>query len=300
MKESAGDRNRGACGRSAPPYPPGASDLIYDLEGHYRIERELAGRLRHASRGERRALYTAVYEELFQRVPGHPQLRARDEFASLARRHREVERQAAFLQPFLGRGEVFMEVGAGDCALSVAMAPHARKVLAIDVAEDIVRKRGLPENFQLILSDGCSIPVPPGSVQLAFSDQLMEHLHPEDAAAQLVEICRALAPGGRYVCITPNKLYGPSDVSGAFDAIASGLHLREYTAGELTALLREAGLGKLTFYVGARGKYLKCPARIILLLEGLLSSLPHRLCRSLARLAPMRALLGLRVVAEKQ
>jgi hypothetical protein len=31
----------------------------------------------------------------------------------------------------------------------------------------------------------------------------MEHLHPEDAFEQLRNIIRALAPGGRYVCITP-------------------------------------------------------------------------------------------------
>jgi SAM-dependent methyltransferase len=283
MKEFAGKQLEGA----------------YDLEGHYRIERELAGRLRHAPRAERRALYTEVYQELFQRVPEHPQLRARAEFASLARRHREVERQVGFLVPLLKRGDVFMEVGAGDCALAVAMTAHARKVLAIDVAEDIVRKKGLPDNFQLILSDGCSIPVPPCSVQLAFSDQLMEHLHPDDAVAQLAEIQRSLAPGGRYVCITPNKLYGPSDVSGHFDAVASGLHLREYSAEELAALLKEAGFGKVSFYAGARGVYRRMPYSLVSLLEKALKAIPGKAGRRIARFAPMRALLGLRVVAEK-
>ena len=45
-----------------------------DIESHYRVEVELAGRLRAAPRAERLGLYGAVYDELFRRVPTHPQL----------------------------------------------------------------------------------------------------------------------------------------------------------------------------------------------------------------------------------
>ena len=49
------------------------SDIVRSAENirqHYIIERELADRLRHASREERRAgLYAAVYNELFTK-PG--------------------------------------------------------------------------------------------------------------------------------------------------------------------------------------------------------------------------------------
>ena len=41
---------------------------------HYNIEKELANRLRNASKEERRHLYTFLYDELFRRVPLHPQL----------------------------------------------------------------------------------------------------------------------------------------------------------------------------------------------------------------------------------
>jgi hypothetical protein len=57
----------------------------------------------------------------------------------------------------------------------------------------------------------------------------MEHLHPEDALEQLQKIRRTLARGGVYVCITPNRVNGPHDVSGLFDDEARGLHLREYS-----------------------------------------------------------------------
>ncbi len=43
------------------------------IREHYEIEKELANRLRKASKPERRALYSALYDELYRRVPLHPQ-----------------------------------------------------------------------------------------------------------------------------------------------------------------------------------------------------------------------------------
>jgi SAM-dependent methyltransferase len=42
----------------------------------------------------------------------------------------------------------------------------------------------------------------------------MEHLHVEDAEAQLQEIHRVLRPGGHYVCTTPSVITGPHDILG--------------------------------------------------------------------------------------
>ncbi len=41
------------------------------IRAHYEIEKELASRLRNAGREERKYLYAALYDELFQRVPDH-------------------------------------------------------------------------------------------------------------------------------------------------------------------------------------------------------------------------------------
>src|SRR5712692_8694627 len=45
-----------------------------DLYRHYEIERELADQLRAAPPELRKELYRTVYNELFRRVPDHPQL----------------------------------------------------------------------------------------------------------------------------------------------------------------------------------------------------------------------------------
>jgi SAM-dependent methyltransferase len=272
---------------------------LAQVREHYVVERSLAEQLRNAPRAERAATYAAVYDELFRRIPHHPQLLARRSGDFAAQRRRSVEYQWRFVKRFLQRGDVFMEVGAGDCALCVRAAAWAARVYAVDVSEEITRGTQRPDNIELRLTTGSAVPVPPGTVHVAFSNQLMEHLHPEDALEQLREIWRSLAPGGLYVCVTPNRLSGPHDVSRHFDDEAKGLHLREYSARELRALLREAGFRELRFFAGARGRYLRVPYAAIALAEAFFSALPARLRKALAGLPPVRALLGVRVAAVK-
>ena len=266
------------------------------LRAHYRVERKLADRLRRAPDAEaRRRIFATMYDDLFRAVPDHPRLRAQSE--ALAERARDIDWDLAQLRPYLVAGSTFLEVGAGDCALSARVAEGANAVYAVDISD---RAAGpLPPNVRFVVSDGTSIPVPPGSVDLAFSDQLMEHLHPDDARVQLANIHRALRPGGVYFCITPNRLYGPSDISAHFDDEARGFHLREYSLRDIVAVLRESGFGRIRAYVGARGFFMRFPRILLEALEVALETLPVHLRRRLAGTKPMRAILGLRVAAVK-
>lgn len=265
------------------------------LREHYAVERELADRLRRAPRSRRRGLYTEVYDELFRRLPHHPQLTASPAGAD----RREIDGLLAFLDRFITPATVYMEIGPGDCALAMRVAPRVRHVYAVDVSETITGLAPRPANFTLKLSDGCSTEVPDGTVDLAFSNQLMEHLHPDDAAEQLANIHRSLAPGGRYVCFTPNRLNGPHDISSYFDDVASGFHLREYTARDIRRLFRAAGFEDVRFYAAAKGRVAECPYWLLAALEGALELLPRWISQRLAGTRALRALLGLRVVARK-
>ncbi len=180
------------------------------LKAHYEIERELASRLRRCAPNERLGLYSVVYDELFRRVPDHPMLtRKLDANATL----RAVGSQYRLIRQFLRPETEYLEVGPGDCTLAYAVAKEVRSVHAVDVSEVISSSESRPRNFRLYLSDGVSIPVASESITFAFSNQLMEHLHPDDALTQLRNIHRALARGGTYFCITPSALSGPHDVS---------------------------------------------------------------------------------------
>ena len=238
------------------------------IRHHYEIERELAQRLRNSSRAERGKLYSVVYDELFQKVPDHPQLWIKD---SLERRASQALPRLAMLQRFLRPNATYLEVGAGDCTLAFAVAPHVRRVVAVDVSDAITRNGEQPANFTLALSDGISIPAPPGTVDIAMSDQLMEHLHPDDALDHLRNIYRALAPGGAYVCATPNRHFGPHDISCDFDEVSTGFHLKEYSFTELADLFRAAGFFRLGVLLGGSGRFVQVPLCVGQLAESIVT-----------------------------
>lgn len=266
------------------------------LRQHYEVERELADRLRQATKEQRRTLYSAVYDELFKRVPLHPQHTNKSSPERLAA---DVAEKMQIVAPFLQRETVFLEVGPGDCEFAKTVATKVARVLAIDVSDEITRTRTLPENLQLVLSDGSTIPVAPGSVNVAYSNQLMEHLHPDDAVEQLRHLHAALVDGGVYLCITPSRLTGPHDISGVFDREATGFHLKEYTVGELAALFRSVGFTKVRIIFGGRGKFMLLPVFPAVICEKLLSLLPGGLRKAIALRPPFRWLFGVRLAGFK-
>lgn len=263
---------------------------------HYEVERELADALRNAPKGDRLGLYSRVYDELFQRVPLHPQL-TRKKSAEDTRA--VVDQQMAFVGRFLTEDSTYLEIGAGDCAFASEVGKRVAKVYAVDVSAEVGGAAAVPSNGEFVLSDGCSVPVPAGSVDVAYSNQLMEHLHPEDAVEQLQNLYRALAPGGRYVCATPNRLNGPHDVSQYFAYDAHGFHLKEYTTAELCRLFDEVGFRRSVPYVRALGRFFPVPAWVPAVTERALNALPQGVCRRLARRIPFRWVLGIFLVGTK-
>jgi SAM-dependent methyltransferase len=259
------------------------------LRAHYELERGLAERLRTAPVESRRRVYRDVYNELFRSLPDHPQLTRKADPESHAS---SLAAQVRLLGRYVRTGSTFLELGAGDCRLSNALAHRAAKVLAIDVSEEITRSEGRPENVLVLLTDGVEIPVPRRSVDTAYSNQLMEHLHPDDAREQLANVFEALAPGGAYVCATPNRLSGPHDISEYFDEVATGFHLREYTTGELRQLLLKAGFGDVKALVRLKQVVFELPTAPLIVAERLLGRLPHRARRAILRRTPLGKLFG--------
>ncbi len=259
------------------------------LSRHYGIERELADRLRTAPPEQRVSLYRTVYDELFLRVPDHPQS-TRKQDASQQRD--AAEWQLKILQHFLRPDTVYLEIGAGDCYLAGKVARQVRHVYAVEVSGVVAKGDPPPANFTLVLSDGIAIDVPEGSAQVAYSHQVMEHLHPEDAFRQLSEICRALSPAGVYICITPHRFSGPHDISKYFDIEATGFHLKEYTYSELRALFRRAGFSSTRAWMGLKGHFFPVPEIAVLAVEAVLRALPRKLRKGLATSFPLRSVFG--------
>ncbi len=274
----------------------GETRTFEQVREHYLIEKELASQLRNANKEARRNLYGQVYDELYRRVPHHEQLRRKTDSVSRAS---FADAQISLLKRYLHSNATFLEIGAGDCSLAFAVCTQVRKVYVVDVSEVITRSVKCPDNFELIISDGCNIGLPDGAVDVAYSHMLMEHLHPDDALEQLKNIHRSLRSGGVYLCVTPNGLSGPHDISMYFDEVATGFHLKEYTNTELTGIFRAVGFSRVYMLAGTKKVNIPVPFFAIRGLEDLLLVLPPSLRKKISRLAPIRLLLGIKLVAIK-
>lgn len=260
---------------------------------HYRLERKLANRLRSATRGARLALYTEIYKELFASLPDHPQrLRQHSDTSHVAVQMRKIRNE-------IQRQSVFLEIGCGDAALGFAAAKTAHTVYGIDVTEALVDLQAAPSNFRFLRTDGIGIPLPNAATDFAFSNQLVEHLHPEDAADHVREVCRVLKPGGRYLCITPSRVTGPHDVSCYFEYESTGLHLREYDYGTLREIFCDAGFRAISCTTWIWGHRLWLPYSLLRAVEASLLSLPPHWRARLTRPGSVQAVLGLNLIATK-
>jgi len=104
---------------------------------------------------------------------------------------------------------VIADLGAGEGTISQLMAQRAEKVIAIDNSEKMVefgselaKKHGIA-NLEYRLGDLEHVPIPDGTVDLAFLSQALHHArHPERAIA---EAWRILKPGGRIAILDLNR-----------------------------------------------------------------------------------------------
>lgn len=256
------------------------------LRHHYEVEKALAARLK-ASRTpqERAAIYATMYQELFREVPDHPRLTARRDAAA---EQLQVARLLHLLAPRLHPDAEYVEFGAGTCALAVAVAPRVRRVRVVEIADQVPADAARPANFELVLYDGWNLPLPGASADVVFSEQFLEHLHPDDAQHHLQIVQHLLRPGGRYVLRTPERWTGPHDISRAFAAEPQGFHLREWTFRELAQAARAAGFSNVRAYWNARGTRAAVPLVAFSVLERSMPAWPRALRHSLGhRLIPM-------------
>jgi len=265
------------------------------LYEHYQIEKELAAKLKHSSKAERMKLYKSLYDELFKRVPNHPQLTIRNDHD---KQSFLVRLQMELLSKFLTPEQTFLEIGCGNCCLSFEVSKYVRNVYGVDVSKVVTDNVNVPNNFELIISDGISIAVPAESIDIAYSNQLLEHLHPEDMMEHLQQVYRILVVGGKYICITPHRYMGPHDISGYFENEAKGFHLHEYTNKELSNLFKITGFSNVRSYMRVRGYYANLSTYPAIFVENLIESIPHGIRKKISRTI-FKNVLAIRLIATK-
>jgi SAM-dependent methyltransferase len=244
------------------------------LRNHYLVEKALADRLRASTREERLELFPKLYDELFAKVPDHPRLHRRESEEEL---RRSVAARMAIVRESITPETVFMEIAPGDCALACEVARHVKTVYAADISDQRAPGLEAPPNFHMVVFDGLHLDVEPGSVDVAFSYQFLEHLHPEDLDPHFQVVARALKGGGLYILDTPHAFSGPHDISRYFSRTADAFHMHEWTYREIRDLGRRHGFGRMSVFRFGRRWDTPLALMATLAAEGILSLLPASL-----------------------
>jgi len=156
--------------------PLPANRTYEQVLNHYLVEKAIAERLRSANREERKRIYATMYDELFRKVADHSRLIQRDD-EQLTRMANKSK--FALVRKFLKPSSIFVEFAPGDCRFAMEVANHVKNVYAIDISDQRNHSSIAPNNFSLIIYDGYVLEnIPANSVDIVFSDQFIEHLHP--------------------------------------------------------------------------------------------------------------------------
>ncbi|MDA7980577.1 MAG: class I SAM-dependent methyltransferase [Pirellulales bacterium] len=147
------------------------------------------------------------------------------------------------------------EVGYGSGAVLEEVAKAGFGVSGIEVSTRMREQalKRLPEHTHngIHLGDFLSLElgVETGTFQVAYWNDVFEHIPPDENLDYLSKLYGLLAPGGVLLTITPNWHMRPGDITGLYKpprTEAEGFHLREYTLREMVLLLRRAGFAKIS------------------------------------------------------
>lgn len=161
---------------------------------------------------------------------------------------------AANISVFAGRD--VLDYGCGFGQSTAYLSPHARRVIGLDastVCIDLAKKAyGHLANVEFMVHQSSVLPLADESLDAVYSNDLFEHMHPDDGVRHLMEIHRILKKGGQYLLWTPAAEVGPSDGTKWFFPTGCGFkpicgHLKEYTGSELAAVVRQAGFSKIDY-----------------------------------------------------
>jgi len=254
---------------------------VEQVRKHFEIEKSIAEKLKRANREERKKIFPVMYHELFTKVPDHPRL---NETKIIDTNSPTLQ----FLKKYLNDSTVYVEFGPGDCQLASIVCKYTKKVIAVDISDQRKDESRFPSNLELIIYDGYDLNIERGSVDVVFSDQFIEHLHPEDVEYHFQLVKRILHDEGLYIFRTPHAYFGPHDISKFFSDEPEGFHLKEWTHSEIEEILKKVNFTSWDGFWRINNKlnkeYMKIPFGYFKIAEAMLKGLPKKPQKKVSRL----------------
>lgn len=148
-----------------------------------------------------------------------------------------------------------IDIGCGPGESTELISRYASFVYGLEyssfILEEAKKEYRQIENIEFLAIEGIRLPFGDGSIDLAYSNDVVEHLHPDDAFMHFQEVLRVLRNDGKYYFWTPGSNSGPHDFTQNFYLKGFGVgpmasHIREYSFAEMIEILKEAGYRKVS------------------------------------------------------
>lgn len=210
-----------------------------DLIQAYEIESEFHLKVRRETDPEvRERLFSEVYgriHELHEKGGWHDRAAEARSKARLVR---------LFRKELEGKSVLDVGCGTGTFLRTIHTNLEHQELIGIDLSVEILPLE--EEHIQFIQGNVIDFKMDK-KFDVVFSDNVIEHIAFDDLSTHLRSIKNALKPGGTLIVITPNRLFGPSDITIITDSTytnrvgAVGTHLNETTYSEMISILQEHG-----------------------------------------------------------
>ncbi|MEY2534440.1 MAG: hypothetical protein QOF29_2350 [bacterium] len=157
---------------------------------------------------------------------------------------RFAERRA-FLLAHVQPGDRVLDLGSGGGAFAAELLGHGCEVVAVDVAQEALRRTRAraPGADARLAAEDAPLPLDEDAVDVVWAGEMLEHV--ADVVGLLAEVRRVLRWGGQLLVTTPNHgratmlALAVRGLEEHFDPRAD--HLRFFTAASLRGLLGDAG-----------------------------------------------------------
>jgi len=131
-----------------------------------------------------------------------------------------------------GGEDKVLDIACGDGYGCRILAGHAGQVLGMDINGPLIaanQRDNAAPNIAYDVGDCFALSLPNGAVTGATAMELIEHLPVDQVDTFVKEVRRVVAPGGSFVCSTPQNSHG--------DIPVVPWHVKEYSVAELRAIL---------------------------------------------------------------
>jgi spore coat polysaccharide biosynthesis protein SpsF (cytidylyltransferase family) len=137
-----------------------------------------------------------------------------------------------FARSQFGASDRVLDIACGDGYGCRIMAGHVGAVLGVDINQPLIaanQQKNAVSNICYDVGDCFALSLADGAVTGATAMELIEHLPVTQVDTFVEEVRRVVAPGGSFICSTPQNSYGEIPVV--------PWHVKEYSVAELRSIL---------------------------------------------------------------